>query len=186
MKLKRLHRADLSKDSLSQLSKQEYTAKKSIEGVVVQTLSVFPDESGAFVEIGRTDSKGVFGGFPGFIPLQVSWSALHQGLVKGAHLHLNQEDVWFIPPNSRMMVGLKDMRRGSRTEGSVQKLILGAGRAHVVYIPRGVAHGCKALSNPAEIVYCVNQRFSPDPKTCDEYRLPSSIFGEKFWEYSPS
>lgn len=186
-KLKRLDpRKDLSKECLVDLSKQEYSTKKNIDGVLVKTLSVFADEGGAFVEIGRVAAGGAFVDFPGFTPLQMNWSVLDQGLVKGAHLHLNQEDVWFIPPTSRLMVGLKDMRKGSRTEGLVQKLILGAGRAHTLYIPRGVAHGCKGLSNPAEIIYIVNQHFSADPHACDEYRMPVSIFGEHFWDYSPA
>lgn len=187
MKYKKLEpRKDLSESCLPQISKQEYSAKKTIEGVVVQTVPAFSDESGTFVEIGRIASKGLLIDFPGFLPLQMNWSVLDGGFVKGAHLHMNQEDVWFVPPASRLLVGLKDLRKRSRTEGLVQRLILGAGRAHLLFIPRGVAHGCKALSQPAEIIYIVNQHFSPEPKACDEYRLPENIFGEHFWEYSPN
>ena len=63
------------------------------------------------------------------------------------------------------------------------RFVLGAGRARLLYIPRGVAHGC---ANPYRklmtILYMVNKIWTSDPKTNDEYRIDYREFGEGFWE----
>ncbi len=64
------------------------------------------------------------------------------------------------------------------------RLILGAGKAQLLLIPRGVAHGCANIGAvPSTIVYYVNQQFNlADP---DERRLPWNILGEDFWQMTP-
>ena len=92
--------------------------------------------------------------------------------------------MWFVLPTDRLLVGLLDARKDSATCNATMRLVLGAGRAQLLHIPRGVAHGCANIgTEPATIVYYVNQFFSlEDP---DERRLPWDLLGPEFWQMTP-
>jgi dTDP-4-dehydrorhamnose 3,5-epimerase len=97
---------------------------------------------------------------------------------------LNQEDVWFVPPGDRLLVGLVDVREHSPTYQTSMRLVMGAGKARLLFIPRGVAHGAANLgSHPAGIIYFVNQAFDADRP--DEHRLPHDLLGVDFWTIQP-
>ena len=162
-------------------SRQEYGAKARLEGVQLVDLKRFVDDGGDFQELGRVDEKGELLAFPGFKVRQVNYSAMQSGTVKAWHLHHRQEDLWFVPPTSRVLVGLLDCREGSPTKGQTMRLVMGDGRSQLLHIPRGVAHGAKNLAaGEGVIVYMVNQHFSAtDP---DEHRLPWDHVGKEFWD----
>lgn len=165
-----------------QLQKQSYAPKQRISGVEIVELKEFSDDGGSFVELGRFE-KGLLKAFPDFEIKQMNYSCVLPGAVKATHIHKNQEDVWFVLPSSRILVGLQDLREGGKTEGVKMRFVLGAGKAQLLLIPRGVAHGLANLWDlPANMIYFVNQHFSADEKTCDEYRLPADFFGKDFWE----
>jgi len=178
----RLQPTDLTDDASRALTRQSYAPRPPIDGVVVGEVSVLRSPDGLFAEIARLDGEHQVDGFPGFRPIQWNWSVLEPGAVKAWHLHLNQEDLWIVPPDSTLLVGLVDLRRGSPTVSHMQRLSLGAGRCHRLLIPRGVAHGMANLTTRSQaILYAVNRFFSPDPDTTDEWRLPWDRFGESFW-----
>lgn len=173
-----------SKKIENQLKKQSYGLKQKILGVEIVELKEFVDDSGSFVEIVRLE-KGLLKAFPKFEIKQINFSSVLPSAVKATHIHKNQEDVWFVLPRSRILVGLQDLREKSKTNNVKMRFVLGAGKAQLLLIPRGVAHGLVNLSNePANMVYFVNQYFSADKKDCDEYRLTPDFFGENFWEMS--
>ena len=112
---------------------------------------------------------------------QINYSEILPGAIKAGHYHFNQDDIWFVPPSSRALVGLKDLREGSKTYDVVQRLIMGDGQASLLFIPRGVLHGVANLwQKPASLIYFVNQNFDADKP--DEHRLSQEEFGEGFWE----
>lgn len=161
-------------------SVQNYKSKKLIEGVKIISLKRFLDCGGSFSEIMRI-SKGIPIEFKSFDLKQVNYSEILPGAVKAGHYHLNQDDIWFVPPSSRALVGLKDLREGSSTYEIVQRLIMGDGHASLLFIPRGVLHGVANLwQKPASLIYFTNQNFDPD--YADEYRLLPEEFGKDFWE----
>jgi len=173
---------DIHPDQRSGLSKQDYSGSPKIEGVKFEELRTFHEDGGYFLELTRVGDTA-FDAFPDFQVKQVNCSEVHPHTVKAGHVHFNQEDIWFVPPSHKVLVGLMDLRKDSPTYGVKMRFVLGAGSAKLLYIPRGVAHG---YSNPyAErqlIFYFVNQHFNPDPEECDEWRIPYSQFGEGFWE----
>jgi dTDP-4-dehydrorhamnose 3,5-epimerase len=64
------------------------------------------------------------------------------------------------------------------------RLVLGSGKARLLLIPRGVAHGVANLSSqPAAVIYFVNQAFNLERP--DEHRLPYDLLGEDFWSIRP-
>lgn len=184
MTMEPLNEKNITKSLRSSLTVQDYTPAQKIEGVKIVEAPHFFDDGGYFVELSRfvgAQPKE----FEGFEVKQMNVSEMMPGVIKAAHLHFKQEDIWFVPPSHRMLIGLKDVREGSPTEGVSMRFVLGGGKARMVYIPRGVAHGAGNLWNqPAMIVYLVNNEFSPDASQTDEHRLPWTIFGEGFWELS--
>ncbi len=171
---------DLDPDFAEILQTQRYAPGPSIEGVVVHTLREHVDESGTLVELGRFSEVGELLDLPGFVPRQLNWSRVEPGAVKAWHLHLHQDDVWFVPPQGRLLAGLSDTRADSPTHGVLMRLVLGAGRAQLVRVPRGVAHGVANLwTTGSDLIYLVDQTF--DPTAPDEHRLPWDAFGEEFW-----
>lgn len=161
---------------------QRYAATPKIAGVEIVELRRFFDDGGAMTELGRL-SKGMHRDLPDFEAKQINFSEMEPGATKAFHLHQRQTDVWFIPPGSKMLVVLGDVRKGSSSEGVTQRLVLGDGSSRLVRIPPGVAHGVRNLATTrGQIIYFVDQQFDADPARCDEGRLPWDHFGAAIWE----
>lgn len=171
-----------------QLSRQEYDRPKEepsvIEGVrVVELRKFFKVEDGLFGEVFRLDDGRLVDQlgeeFPDFQVRQVNYSETIPSQIKAWHLHERQDEIWIIPPTTRMIVGILDMRQESPTRYTRMRLVKFNDKAWVIYLPRGVAHG---LSTPypetARMIYLVNNYFDGT----DEWRLPyNHIIGREFW-----
>jgi dTDP-4-dehydrorhamnose 3,5-epimerase len=165
---------------------QAYGGASAIEGVRVIELARHADDGGAMTELARlTDGRAA--GLGDFTVRQVNYSEMAPGVIKAFHLHTRQTDVWFVPPSDRMLVLLLDVRKGSRTEGARQRLVLGNGASRLLVIPPGVAHGVRNLGERlGRIIYFTDLHFSPEPATCDEGRLPWDFAGQDVWEMTRS
>ncbi|QDU68007.1 dTDP-4-dehydrorhamnose 3,5-epimerase family protein [Engelhardtia mirabilis] len=163
-------------------SVQDYSARSKIEGLEIVELRRFNDDGGAMTELGRLDG-GKLQGLPGFEVRQVNYSVMEPLAIKAFHMHKRQTDVWYVPPTDKILLCVGDVRKGSPTEGVVQRLVLGDTRSMLVRIPPGVAHGAKNLrpATPSVIVYFVDVQFSTD-EHCDEGRLPWDHFGASVWD----
>jgi len=178
---KRLRLDEIAAAYRDRITTQDYAARPRIDGVQIVDLRRFVEDGGSFCELGRLDEKGELIGLAGFRPNQMNASEMLPGTIKAFHLHYHQEDAWFVSPSQRLLVGLADLREGSKTQGATMRLVLGDGRAQLLYIPRGVAHGvANVWSDRATILYFVNQQFdATDP---DERRLPWDLLGAEFWD----
>jgi dTDP-4-dehydrorhamnose 3,5-epimerase len=179
--LKPLTQEAIGNDYCGELSIQDYSKKQSIDGVQLINLNLFLDDGGSLAEIVRFDDQGNLQLIPEFKAKQSTFSQIMPGVIKAFHLHYNQEDVWFCMPYDRLLIGLFDARKDSPTYQQSMRFVMGAGRAQILYIPRGVAHGmANVWQNTANMIYFVNQCFNP---ACpDEHRLPWNILGDDFWE----
>ena len=179
---RRLSRTDLVQTYGDGVKTQDYSKAKEIAGVKIVDLRVFVDDGGLFLETSRLSEAGEMEAMPGFKVRQTNHSVLEPGTIKAAHLHFNQEDVWFVPPHDRVLVGLLDARKDSPTANLKMRFVMGSGRAQLLYIPRGVVHGAANLwTKPMVLAYFVNRQF--DGK--DEQRLPYTVYGEGFWTIQP-
>jgi dTDP-4-dehydrorhamnose 3,5-epimerase len=165
-------------------STQSYDARSSIDGVTITDLPVFSDEGGDFCEVTRFAPDGTLSLAPGYRPAQISYSLMEAGQIKALHLHRRQDDLWFVPPAHRLLVGLLDVREDSPTYRTPMRLVLGAGKGRLLFIPRGVAHGIANVSTgKGSIIYFTNAAFDPDSP--DEHRLPHDLLGADFWTIRP-
>lgn len=161
---------------------QDYGKKAAIDGVAVRALRRFGEDGGSMTELARFASATPEG-FPGFTLAQLNYSTLQPHVLKAFHVHHRQTDVWFVPPEDRVVLVLVDVRAGSPTEKAFTKIMLGDGQSLLVRIPPGVAHGCKNLGGaPARIIYMTDVHFSAEPGVSDEGRLPWDLVGAEVWE----
>ncbi len=176
-----LSKESIGEDYKKNLSVQDYTRKPTIEGVQIINNNLFVDDGGCFAELVRLNDNGNLMLFPEFKVKQSSYSQMMPNTIKAFHLHFNQEDVWFVLPSDRLLIGLFDARKDSPTYKNSMRFIMGAGKAQLLYIPRGVAHGLANLwPTTSSMIYFVNQCF--DSEKPDEHRLPYDILGADFWE----
>lgn len=179
-----------------EITTQSYSPSFKIDGVKVYPLRRFKDDGGSFLELARLNGGELLlggsridvydGGSPvPFIPQQINVSHVMPGAIKAWHLHFKQEDVWFVPPQDRLVVGLLDLRKNSPTKFCTMRLVLGDGDGQALLIPRGVAHGCSnPYDRPMQLMYIVNQQFNADAP--DEHRLDYAAYvGRSFWEIQP-
>ena len=173
-------KADLLPEYEKKVTIQKYGGKETIEGVVRIPVRYFVDDGGDFCEIVRMNGRGLEE-VAGFKPRQVSYSYLQPGAIKAFHLHFKQTDVWFVPPRGQLLVGLHDTREGSKTAKNTMRFVMGAGKAELLVIPSGVAHGmANVWSDGACVMYLTDQQFNVEEP--DEQRLPWDMLGEDFWK----
>jgi dTDP-4-dehydrorhamnose 3,5-epimerase len=160
---------------------QDYSPKPKIDGVQILSLKNFVGENGDFTELMRLNDQGELVSVPGFRIRQINRSKQYHKAIKAWHLHFLQDEIWYVPPDEHLLLGLWDVREASATRDVTQKIPLGGGNSLAVYIPRGVAHGAANYSGKkANVYYFVNNQFNPDDP--DEHRLPWDSKGADFWE----
>ena len=171
---------DIDKKIRGKVFIQDYAPQEKIEGVQVKEIRNFVGEDGDFSELLRLTPDGEVEGYPGFHVRQINRSKMLPGAIKAWHLHFAQEEIQTVRPEDHLVIGLWDVREKSPTKGKIMKLVFGGGKAHMLYIPKGVAHGYMNVSpKPATILYFMNQQFNIENP--DERRLPwDSVKG--FWE----
>jgi dTDP-4-dehydrorhamnose 3,5-epimerase len=161
---------------------QDYGKRPPIDGVTVTALRRSVEDGGSMTELARFAS-GIPAAFPGFTLAQINYSTIEPQVVKAFHLHHRQTDIWFVPPEDRIVLVLVDVRAGSPTEKIVTKMLLGDGQSSLVRIPPGVAHGCRNVgAKPARVIYMTDVPFSAEAGVTDEGRLPWDLVGAEIWE----
>ena len=159
---------------------QDYATKVTIEGVKLIPVKYSVGDEGDFSELMRLDDKGEVEAMPGFKLAQINRTQLFPGSVKAWHLHLKQNEFWYLPPQFQMMVGLWDLRKHSQTVNKTMRVNVGGGTSCLLYVPCGVAHGAAVFGNRnIELFYFVNQKF--DIKDPDEKRIRWYYLGKEFW-----
>lgn len=154
------------------LFKQTYEKTPFPDGVVVVKLGVFPDDQGGwFKEALRVNEAGAVEALVDqgteFKIRQSNLSYIGAGAKRFWHVHPEQNEIW--TTNATLLLGLIDLRKGSKTYMAKTKVVLSQDRA--VYIPAGVAHGLLNPNNhPVTLVYYTDKHFSADEET-QEYRI---------------
>lgn len=124
-----------------------------IEGVWRRRSVEYPDERGSFMELWRCSLTD---------PLQTSamvqanLSRSRAGVLRGMHFHLRQDDLWLLI-QGRAIAATTDVRpalEGGKARSQTIEMIAG----DALYIPSGVAHGFRALTDMA-LVYLVSNEY---------------------------
>lgn len=134
-----------------------------INGVEFKGLKTHNDDRGFFREIIRCTDAFFSDGFG-----QWSHSLMFDGVIKAWHYHRIQTDWWYVCTGV-LRVGLCDLREDSSTYRKTMDFLMGDYQTEtVIRIPPGVAHGCKAIQGPVNLLYVTSHIYNPE----DEIRIP--------------
>jgi dTDP-4-dehydrorhamnose 3,5-epimerase len=132
----------------------------SIPDVIQIEPSVYPDERGYFMETYQADdfaAAGIPGGF-----VQENHSFSHKWVLRGLHYQTRHPQGKLLRVvNGETFNVAVDLRRWSPSFGKWTATFLSDGNKFQLWIPPGFAHGFLALSEPAELVYAVTDRYAP-------------------------
>ena len=123
------------------------------DGTLLRPLVAHADERGVFTELYRLEWE------TGVTPIQ--WNAVRSEarVLRGVHVHVRHRD-YLTLPYGRAVVGLRDLRRGSATEGLSVLVELSGDEPASLVIPCGVAHGFY-FHEPSLHVYAVSEYWDP-------------------------
>lgn len=144
-----------------------------IKGVKIRKLTVHQDipdrkdseeKPGFLMEVLR-DDDGLLKKFG-----QTTFTVAYPGTIKAFHYHKKQDDFWFVAMGKAMIV-LYDLRKDSPTKGETQVIMAGKDDYKLIFIPQGVVHGYKVVSQePVLLFYHTTESYnSQNP---DEERIP--------------
>jgi dTDP-4-dehydrorhamnose 3,5-epimerase len=171
----------LTPEAEAALAFQSYDPAPEIHGVWARALRKHRSIEGSFMEYLRL-TEGRLEGVEGeFTVRQVSVSAAAPDRINAFHIHPKeiQDEIWCVV-RGEMLVWLVDVRSGSPTVGVRRAYTLSGEAPALLHIPSGVAHGYKAGTDGALLLYTMNSQFSiTDP---NEGRLPWDFFGTELWE----
>jgi dTDP-4-dehydrorhamnose 3,5-epimerase len=171
----------IDKKLASNLYTQDYKSKPMIQGVSIITLKNMSGEDSDFSELMRLNAQGESEQFPGFHVTQINRSTQIPGSIKAWHVHLAQDEVWYVPDEAKLLTCLWDVRKDSPTLGMTMRIPMGGSTHRMLYIPRGVAHGSANLSNETGVImYFMNSQFNIESP--DEHRIPWDTLGKEFWD----
>jgi len=124
-----------------------------IVGVRVRHLLVHADARGSLTELFRDEWD------TGFEPIQWNLSHSEANVLRGVHVHPRHTD-YLILIQGHASVGLRDLRRGSSTEGMVALIDMRGERPSALTIPPGVAHGF-LYHQPSTHIYGMSEYWDP-------------------------
>jgi dTDP-4-dehydrorhamnose 3,5-epimerase len=131
-----------------------------IPDVVVLEPRIFSDSRGFFLETYNERSFAALGIAERFVQDNQSYSK--QGVLRGLHVQVEQAQGKLV----RVVTGevfdvAVDLRRGSATFGKWTGAQLSSTNHHMIWIPKGFAHGFYTLSETAEVAYKVTDFYAP-------------------------
>lgn len=133
-----------------------------IPEIILIRPKVFEDERGFFMETFKKEDFEKFGIKGEFV--QDNHSKSKYGVLRGLHF---QKKPYEQAKLVRCIKGIifdvaVDIRRDSKTFGKYVGVILSEFNKLILYVPRGFAHGFLTLSSEAEVVYKVDNKYSPE------------------------
>ena len=140
-----------------------FTFKKlDIPEVILVEDNAFSDDRGYFLEIFKESvftSNGINTKF-----VQDNFSHSIKGVIRGLHYQKNPK------AQAKLVTALRgeifdvavDIRKNSPTFGKWIGEVLSEKNHKLLYVPEGFAHGFCVLSNEADVLYKVNQEYSPE------------------------
>jgi len=166
----------------------KYEKIEAVPGLIVLEPEAFKDGRGLFMETynyAEVSKAGISDNF-----LQDNYSRSSRGVLRGLH--------WQAEPmaQSKLISCIRgeifdvavDIRKGSPSFGRHVQIILSEDNRKCFYIPKGFAHGFAVLSDEAEVIYKVDNYYSPedergcmwnDPKLRIDWPLGDPLLSDK-------
>jgi dTDP-4-dehydrorhamnose 3,5-epimerase len=132
-----------------------------ISDIVLITPKIFEDDRGFFLETYAKKAFAEFGIKNEFV--QDNHTESIKGVLRGLHFQTGKME------QAKLVRCIKgeifdvavDIRKNSKTYGKWVGIILSEKNRHIIFIPRGFAHGYYVMSDFAEVGYKVDNVYSP-------------------------
>ena len=124
------------------------------DGVALHPLASHRDSRGSFTELFRDEWE------VGVAPVQWNACSSEAGSFRGVHVHPRHDD-YFLLLTGHLTIGLRDLRRGSPTEGLSSIVEMTGDPITAIVMPHGVAHGFYYHA-PSLHLYAVSEYWSVD------------------------
>ena len=136
--------------------------KLNIPDVILIEAKAFPDDRGFFMESFK-ESEFIKNGIDTKF-VQDNYSHSTKAALRGLHYQKDPK------AQAKLVTAIKgeifdvavDIRKNSPTYGKWVGEILSEQNHHLLYIPEGFAHGFCVLSDEADVIYKVNNEYSPE------------------------
>lgn len=122
-------------------------------GVQRRQLHTHRDQRGSLTEVFRASWETAIAA------IQWNCAESQANVLRGVHVHVKHDD-FLILLRGRASIGLRDLRRGSPTEGMTALIDMQGQELHAITIPPGVAHGFY-FHEPSTHIYAVNEYWDP-------------------------
>lgn len=139
----------------------------SLAGAALFTPRIFFDERGFFYE---SFTQPFFQDL-GYSFVQDNHSFSKKGVLRGMHFQRGQAKLVNVISGVIFDV-IVDMRKGSKTFGMWEGVVLDASQRKMLLVPDGFAHGFYVVSDEAHVVYKVSSLY--DPKLEKSFRYDDS------------
>ncbi|MDG6921184.1 MAG: dTDP-4-dehydrorhamnose 3,5-epimerase [Nitrososphaerota archaeon] len=160
----------------------------AVKGVYLIEPEIFRDKRGFFMETFKTLDFGREG--IEFTPVQGNHSKSARGVLRGLHFQTEPHS------QSKLVRALHgsifdvavDIRKSSLQFGRWVGVVLSAENRHMLFVPRGFAHGFLSLEDGTEVEYLVDSEYHKesergvkwnDPKIGVEWPIKSPTLSEK-------
>ncbi len=136
--------------------------KTELDGVVIATPRMFPDERGEFAELYQYSAFAKGGIDAKFV--QVNYSRSKKNVVRALHYQLppHAQGKLVQAAHGSVFDVAVDIRKNSITYGKWAGVTLTSKERNMLYIPQGFAHGFCALEEDTELVYYCTDEYSPE------------------------
>jgi len=136
--------------------------KLDISDVILVEAKAFPDERGFFMESFKESAFIENGINTNFV--QDNYSHSVKGVLRGLHYQKDPK------AQAKLVMAMRgeifdvavDIRKDSPTYGKWVGEILSEQNHRLLYVPEGFAHGFCVVSDGADVLYKVNQEYSPE------------------------
>jgi dTDP-4-dehydrorhamnose 3,5-epimerase len=156
-------------------------SETSLLGVVLLEPRVFGDDRGFFLESYNERTFAEIGIYERFVQDNHSYSA--RNVVRGLHYQVQQAQGKLVRVVTGEVLDVAvDLRRSSATFGKWESFVLSGENKRMLWLPRGLAHGFRVLSENAHVLYKSTEFYAPehertiawnDPDLAIDWRLDS-------------
>ena len=149
--------------SLSYLSYVPFSFKKlDIPDVILVEAKTFPDDRGFFMESFKESEFNKNGINTKFV--QDNYSHSTKGILRGLHYQKDPK------AQAKLVMAIKgeifdvavDIRKNSPTYGKWVGETLSEENHRLLFVPQGFAHGFQVLSDEVDVIYKVDNEYSPE------------------------
>ena len=133
----------------------------TLPGLLLLEPRVFGDDRGFFLESYNQRTFAALGISEAFVQDNHSFSA--KNVIRGLHYQIRRPQAKLVRVITGEILDVAvDLRRSSPTFGKWESVTLSGENKHMLWIPRGFAHGFRVVSESAHVLYKTTDFYAPE------------------------